>query len=302
MKMNLFRYFYIPSLFIILVSISSCNNSISPVTNSGPVYGENAVFSSDGRHMVYFDWKSESENGTYLLDMDGFVGSNKRKIGYLGWYSFSPDNQWVFYNIGGDSFKKRIEGDTAAIRLTTNMGIAIESWSKDCEWGAYVSGEGSPSNLPFTWKMKFDGTRRKRLTYAPTEGEISNPSWFPDGIRLGVIRSYATGEYDAPQIAIIDTNGNSVAQLTNDSEFKRNIKVSPDGNYVAYEFDRDFGTICIVKADGTGLKVLTSGHSSTPTWSADSQFVIYTNTQTSNEDPLWYASIDGLFIGPLNLK
>lgn len=302
MKMNLVRYFCLSSLVVLLLSLYSCSDSVTSVTNYTPVYGESAVFTSDGKHLMYYNWENENENGTYLLDMDGFTGSNKRKIGNFGWYSFSADNQWVFYNIGGDSYKKRIEGDTASVRLTTNMGISIQSWSKDCEFGAYVSGEGSPSGLPFTWKMKSNGTQRKRLTYAPTEGEISHPSWFPDGIRLGVIRYYASSGFYEGQIAIIDTNGNSVAKLTNDNKFKRNLQVSPDGNYLAYQTDVASGTICVIKANGTGLQTITSGHSSKPTWSADSKFIIYTNTQISGEYPLWYVSIDGIINGPLSIK
>lgn len=292
----------VSAFLAISVLFYSCNNVVTPVTtNYNPVYGNRAVFSPDGRHLIYTNWESEAENGTYLLDMNELTGTNKRKIGNFGWYSFSADGEWVFYSIGGDSFKKRIAGDTAAIRLTNGMGITVQAWSKDCEWGAYVSGQGSPSSLPFTWKMKSNGTQRKRLTYAPTEGEIHNPTWFPDGIRLGVLRWFVSDIYDANQVCIIDTNGNSVATLTADNEFKRDAVVSPDGQYIAYGIDANMGSICVAKTDGSGVRILVSGKATEPSWSADSKSVIYSTTQFGKAQ-FWYIPVNGIIPAPLTLE
>ncbi|MBS1492204.1 MAG: PD40 domain-containing protein [Bacteroidetes bacterium] len=285
-----FLLFIVPLAFI----YSSCNKNEDIVSVIPEIEYENhddyAMWTSDGSKMIYYGYENDSTKGTYLLDMTGLQGINKRKISDNYFIQLTSDgNSAYYYSYYSGIFKRRLEGDTSAVLISTVR--TVQSISNDGQWLAYQSGENSPSSLGFVWKIRIDGTHKKRLVYAPTEGEIRDPTWFPDGIRLSVLRYFVSDEFDAPQIAIIDTNGNSTT-LTHDNQWKHSPKVSPDGNYVTYYTFKNNGTVCVVKTDGSEVRELTAGFSVNPGWSSDSKFVTYTNV-IKGDGRIWAVPVTG---------
>jgi len=117
--------------------------------------------------------------------------SNKNEISVPDLISFpdwSPDGQWLVYSKYGNIFKRNI-ADNIEIQLTFFGGNRFPSWSNDGVWIAFHSNKDSPNGMSFIWKMKSDGSELKRIIYTPEDGEVKHPDWFPDGIRLVVIRS-----------------------------------------------------------------------------------------------------------------
>ncbi|MBK9334182.1 MAG: PD40 domain-containing protein [Ignavibacteria bacterium] len=186
----------------------------------------------------------------------------------------------------GNIYKRRVDNDSSEVQLTSGAAISSPSWSKDGDWIAYDSNIDSPSGSRFVWKMRTDGSEKKRIIYTPELGEVRMPDWFPDGIRLAVAMNL-----EGPrEIAIIDTSGNLIAQLTNDGIDDVNPSVSMDGLNIVFEKSLKYGQIFRIKTDGSELTRLSDGNSINPDWSPDGNWITF-----SLESPrfIWIMSKDG---------
>jgi Tol biopolymer transport system component len=278
------KFFYFLRLLAIplFLLFYSCNDDktttviiVNPPTGPEIIHDRDPSWNPLGSTIAYVGGSEISGIGIFVIDTNG---QNKHKISdtYVRNLNWSPDGQWLLYVFGGNIYKKKITGDTSTIQLTYLGNNFSPSWSLDGNFIAFDSNIDSPNGMAFVWKMKNDGSGKRRIFYTPTEGEVRKPYWFPDGLRLVVIRSLLN--YRSPEVSIIDTNGTSVAVLTNDDEFDRDPRVSLDGDYITWYRDKNKGEICITKTNGQGLQVITNGYSITPNWSPKGDMITYTNT------------------------
>jgi len=280
-------------LFLILTTtllLTSCKNDTTINSNSGEKgFDAFPVWSPLGGQIIYAGGNEVDGWSLFLIDI---TGTNKQKINSTKDFQvdWSPDGQWIVYSYGGHIYKRKLS-DTSTIKLTTQGNNFYPSWSKDGQWIAFDSNNDSPNGMNFVWKMKSDGTSKKQILHAPTVGEIRQPNWFPDGIRIAVVR-YVLGRSN-PEIAIIDTAGNSISILTNDGSFDRSPKVSSDGNFIVYHRDVNYGQICIVGSDGTNLQQVTTGNTIYPNWSPDGNLITYTNT-SQGDGRIWIMEKTGI--------
>jgi TolB protein len=180
---------------------------------------------------------------------------------------WSPDGRRVALTLSVDRSPELyiLELDSMKYtRLTNNYGIDVSpTWSPDGERLAYIS---NMAGNPHIYMITSDGGRPKRLTY---EGLYhSTPSWSPDGKKIAFAR-LLDGRFN---IWVMNPDGTGKAQLT----FEGNNKSpswSPDGRYIVFSSSGRKGSggtsIYIMRADGGGLKKITTGGSNerSPVWS-----------------------------------
>ena len=283
-------------IIFLVISFSqySCNDEIvtppvDPNNNEITVYDEEPCWSPDGNSIAYLGGNSADGFKIIAVDTNSL---NKRILIQSPGFSlqWSPDGQWILYEWGGIIYKKRISDESLPIQLTFLGGCFNPSWSRDGEWIAFDTNNESPDGSNFVWKMRSDGTSKKRIIFSPSLGEVRAPSWFPDGIRLAVSRYNPSHGFDS-EIAIIDTSGNSIAMLTNDSEDDYDPEVSPDGQYILWWKYANGRMIFTMKSDGT-LQTQIATHATRPDWSPNSKMITYTNTNY-NDGRIWIMNKDG---------
>lgn len=175
------------------------------------------------------------------------------------------------------------------------------SWSRDGEWVAYTAGAifSPPKAEADIWKIHPDGTGAMNLT-PNSPGNDAFPSFSGDGRRI-VFRSGRTGNFN---IYIMNSNGTSVKNLTNDLADNTFPAFSPLNDEVAFSSNREgevdpktgnrtFEIYTLkVSPDGTpgALRRLTFSHGQNahPQYSPDGQWLIFTSEQggINDEEPL----------------
>lgn len=291
--MKKYQKYFLPAAIILLLTIfNSCNSddSVSILTKIQTSYKDGQPFwSPNGSKMIYYS--GDNESGVYALDMDGLNAKNKRYIGNIKILTLADNgSSLIYHSYNHGYYKRKIEGDTNSVQISppSVTQFPITSLSKDGQWFVYADYDKGEHSV---WKVKVDGTKKKKFFSTRIDGEIRDLQWFPDGIRLSAIRYFSADNNPNGQIAIIDTNGNSLAALTNTFEYKRDPELSPDGNYVAYAVDRYPRTaIFIVKTDGSEIRELTFGYIIDPKWNANSTHVTYTS---GIDGRIWAAPISG---------
>jgi Tol biopolymer transport system component len=113
---------------------------------------------------------------------------------------------------------------------------------------------------------------------AQTDGGRSDEMWprfSPDGTRIAYV-SNRDGNFN---LYVMEADGGSVVQLTDDPAWDSNISWSPDGEWIAFASARTGdGDIYTVRVDGSGLTRLTDApeYEASPSWSPDGRQIIFT--------------------------
>jgi Tol biopolymer transport system component len=131
--------------------------------------------------------------------------------------SWSPDGKWIAFSNYGVIWKMPFDGekfDTSAIVQLTNEGRSFfPSWSPDGEWIAYDSDTDSPTGLKFIWKMRKDGSEKKRIAFTPDLGETRMPCWGSDNT---ILHNRFSPDRQC-NIYKMDSSGNNIVQITHNS-------------------------------------------------------------------------------------
>ncbi len=284
MKNRRFRIILLLIISIIAFCQYSCKDDLITNIIDEVVIDKDPCWSHNGLEIIYV---SGSEPlGITSINSNG---SNKHLVNsnYGRNIDISPDGNWIAYVIGGNIFKERINGKDSIVQLTFEVYNFSPSWSKDGNWIAFSSNNNTSGIMSFIWKMRSDGSEKKRIFYTPTLGEVREPDWFPDGIRLAVSRYVGHG---SPEIGIIDTLGNALGELTNDRIDDTVPKVSPDGNYIVFQRLENTNNVMVMKVDGSELKQISQGQF--PNWSGDGLRIVFANT---TDGRIWTMLSNGTF-------
>ncbi len=202
---------------------------------------------------------------------------------------WSPDGKYLYFvsDKGGNLNFWRVSIDeTTGEVLSAPEPIVTPSkysrhlnFSRDGKRMIYVQTDNQ-SNIQ---GIEFDPVSEKTSgePYWITRGdrEIVRPELSSDG-KYFVMRQTRRTQDD---IVIVDRDGSTWRDVTNDAPFDRYPRWSPDGKQVAFASDRNVGMeIWVCDTDGSNLRQVSfhyshKGGSSFPNWSPDGKSLIYTN-------------------------
>jgi TolB protein len=210
-------------------------------------------------------------------------------------------------------------GERRVTRAPARVVDFQPDWSPD---GSRIVFERQFPDKPYeTWSVKPDGTDLRQVDPGCPDGipatqicEENAPAWSPDGRRLAFEWAYGKlkqvrGEnwIEVLAIAVMDTNGRNVRQLTQlrrptSSEDKAPVW-SPDGRQIAFQRENSTANpvgrraIFVVNADGSGLRRLTPWRLDAgdhPDWSPDGKRIVFRSATFSfTQSNFWTVRRDG---------
>ena len=271
-----------------LLLINSCNENLTgpeppcficPL-NSG-LTDFDPAWSPDGQTIAYIHGDTiKGNSGIYFINRDGSGNKLFFSNGKANSPCWSPDGNWLAFEMSGNIHKIKINGDSLT-QLTFEGRNFFPTWSPDGEWIAYDSNNDSPNGMNFIWKMKADGTQKRRIAYEPSSGEIRMPNWSNNN-KIVHHRYVGVG---APEIFSMVSNGINSNRLTFDHNFDIFPKYSPDGTMIAFSSQPSNGgfyQIWVMDSDGKNLKKLTTTQGYNCDWSPDGEYIVYTDSRAEN--------------------
>ena len=249
-----------------------------------------------------------------IWEMD-YDGANQHAITHLGTVSVSPriapDNSRIaFSTLGRDGFQIKVYSLILS-RLISFPAIGgtniTPAWSPDGRELAYSS---SRSGDPEIWISDAAGNLPRRVTNfrGPDMSPVYNP-------RTGAQIAWCSGRTGLPQLYIMNTDGTAAQRLTGDEHgspqgYATSPSWSPNGQYIAFAWDRKYGPgapggqdIYIINvATGTWTQLThDGGRCDYPSWSPDGRHIVYTNSHDGRADHtrIWTMLPDGTQQRPL---
>lgn len=248
-------------------------------------YATDAAWSPDGTLIAFKGWDPDIDPsmwGVYFYNLNDSSVTPFIVGAPLTGMNFSPDGKWLAFSDGANIYRAAVHTDSIE-QLTFSEHNFFPDWSPDGTRIAYDISLGEDGGI----HVLDISTLEDHQVYAYSR----RPAWFPDGQYLAVV-SYNFGSDG--QLAIIDTAGNLVRQLTNNDSFKRGLDVSPDGSQICFiqDFKCQLPHVWIINSDGTGLKKLTTRGGADPAFSPDGQWIVFTYLADDNGH-LWIMRTDG---------
>ena len=188
--------------------------------------------------------------------------------------AWSPDGSTIAFvskrSGTSDLYAMNADGSGTRRLTSTKDDDAQPDWSPDGE--RIVFARGSPGRL---FVMAADGTGARRITTG--QAEESEPAWSPDGRWI----AYARREPGTSirELWLVRPDGSQPRQLTKLGGVAQAPSWSPDGRQIAFSANvsENRFDIYTVKADGTDVKLVTSGDDSfEPAWSPDGKTIAFT--------------------------
>ena len=250
-------------------------------------------FSRDGSKIVYTKFTNRPHRprfGVFIYD----VGSAQENLlvldGYLA--SWSPDAEWVAFNIYPQIYKIKSNGDSLT-KLTNGAGSFNPRWSPD---GKRIGFEGNTRNNV----MNSDGSG---LGFIGDNGFGAIADWHPSGTKvLGVHRT----QQPTRKMGVFNLQTNRTEQII-DLGVRSSGKIlySPDGSRICFNSERG---IYVMNADGSNRKRILPTDTSPdrfpdykggikllvgmPSWHPDGKHLLYAHFRVTR-----YEIRDGIITG-----
>lgn len=227
--------------------------------------GERNLTNSLGVSDVLPSWMPDGHRLVFVRDaarvpefaMIGSDGSGLTDIttGFseMTWPVVSPDGSHIAFAMatagtGYDIWVMNIDGSNRT-RLTSDPGDdGSPTWSPDGARIAFAEQIGLDTS--FIYVMNADGSDTTRLS--PLGSYDSYPAWSPDGSRIVFERI----DKGPTHIFVMFTDGSGAVALTSGPRSDQTPSWSADGSRIVFETDRGTAGIAVMKADGSGLTVL----------------------------------------------
>jgi len=199
------------------------------------------------------------------------------------WPAWSPDGRRIAFQrakFKGDVTLSNtsdicvIDLETGEVQQLTDNDLyeGHPSWSPD---GRQIAFEASTDLLwgrTQIYIMDADGGNVRQLTSG--FGEAREPAWSPDGSRIAFVAAPTSGEplVGPYHLYVVKPEDGAPQQLTSGSGDNWSPAWSPDGKtLVVSRLHPD--ALVLVRADGSGERVIMKGFTVYPTWSPDGQWI-----------------------------
>ena len=220
-----------------------------------------------------------------IWEMD-YDGANQHAITNLGTISLSPrispDNSRVaFSSLGKNGFQISMYSLLLG-RMVTFTGAGgtniTPAWAPNGKDIAYSS---SRSGDPEIWISDANGSLARRIT--SFRGPDVSPTFNP---RTGSQIAWISGRTGLPQLYIMDTDGSAVQRMT-DGGYATSVSWSPNGQFLAFAWDRKYGPGAPGGQDIYIMEIATKrwiqlthdgGRCDFPSWSPDGRHIVYANS------------------------
>jgi len=237
-----------------------------------------------------------------IWEMD-YDGANQHAVTHLGTVSISPrvspDNtRLAFSSLGREGFQIKVYSLVLGRMVNfqaaggTNLSPA---WAPD---GKELAFSSSRSGDPEIWVSDTSGGGARRVTSfrGPDVSPVYNP-------RTGSQIAWISGRTGLPQLYIMDSDGSAVQRMT-DTGYATSPSWSPNGQFLAFAWDRKYGPGAPGGQDIYVMEVATkrwiqlthdTGRCDFPSWSPDGRHIVYANTADGKADhmKIWSMLADG---------
>jgi TolB protein len=244
----------------------------------------------------------KSGGGKEIWEMD-YDGANQHPITHLGTVSLSPrispdNSRLAFSSLGREGFQIRMF--SLVLNRLVNFSSAggtnlSPAWSPD---GKDIAFSSSRSGDPEIWTTDPMGGDAHRITsfVGPDVSPVFNP-------RTGAQIAWISGRTGLPQLYIMDTDGSAVQRMT-DGGYATSPSWSPNGQFLAFAWDRKYGPGAPGGQDIYVMEVATKrwiqlthdgGRCDFPSWSPDGRHIVYANTADGSAAhmKIWTMLADG---------
>ena len=242
----------------------------------------------------------------WMMDYDG---ANQHAITHLGTIALSPrispDNSRIAFS-ALDSYGFQIKMWSMLLGRLVNFASSgganlSPAWSPDGQQLAFSS---SRSGDPEIWVADPSGNIARRIT--SFAGPDVSPTWNP---KTGAQIAWISGRTGLPQLYIMDADGSNVQRMT-DGGYATSVSWSPNGQFLAFAWDRKYGPGAPGGQDIYVMEVAThkwqqlthdSGRCDFPSWSPDGRHIVYANSSDgrANHTRIWTMLADGTQQRPL---
>jgi TolB protein len=232
---------------------------------------------------IYYIKISGGEKEVWEMDYDG---ANQHALTHLGSVSLSPrispdNSRLAFSSLGKEGFQIRMYSLVLGrmVNFTgaggTNLSPAWAPNGKDIAYSSSRSGD------PEIWISDANGSLARRVTSfrGPDVSPVFNP-------RTGSQIAWISGRTGLPQLYIMDTDGSAIQRMT-DGGYATSPSWSPNGQFLAFAWDRKYGPGAPGGQDIYIMEIATKkwiqlthdgGRCDFPSWSPDGRHIVYANT------------------------
>jgi Tol biopolymer transport system component len=259
------------------------STSIPGVTYTGTTLPINAliVFASDrsGNFEIY----SSNLDGSDIKQLTDDPGEDAGP-------ELSPDvSKIVFYSTRSGNteiYVMDVDGGNLVQITDDPADDQMPTWSPNGKVIAFTSNRNGNSDI---FLASLDGTQT--AAYTDWSSDEIHPTWSPTGPEI----AFASTKDGDSEIYIVDSDGKA-RQLTNNDYVDTEPDWSPNGRFIVFNAEPEKNTstttnltetnLFIIEPDGTGLQQVTSipGIEVQPTWSPDSNYILFTTLMTGNVD------------------
>ena len=237
---------------------------------------------------IYYTHASGGNKEIWEMDYDG---ANQHQVTHLGTISLSPrvspdNSRLAFSSLGREGFQIKMYslllGRVVAFPISEGTNLS-PAWSPDGRTIAYSS---SRSGDPEIYVTGLDGNSSRRITNfkGPDVSPVFNP-------RSGAQIAWISGRTGLPQLYIMESDGSSVQRLT-DGGYATSPSWSPNGQFIAYAWNRKYGPGAPGGQDIYVMEIATkkwiqlthdSGLCDFPSWSPDGRHIVFASSPDSRD-------------------